>query len=386
MPSGRARGILVGVAFLIIVGALLGIDQLFVMAAGLLILLIVGYLLALRGARLIEVQQGAPDLVMTGHPFEARLTVRSGIRVSEPVYDILLSLPDEVEWQDMREERLQDGVSVTILQLVARKRGVHQLSLGTILAQDPMGLFRVRVSTGQDVEIAAWPEPVNPSVSGLEASGEGTAGQMETGQRSMTGSAIHGVRQWYPGDPLSRVHWPSTAKLGHLAVMEFEVEASDDMMVILDEGASASGDSGEGFETACGVVAYLLERAWENRKRLTAVIQGQRIESQFGHMNEMQRREALGALARTRLRSSEEADDIIRRSAATVSSGTVAVVVTSRWDERLQAALGHLARPDAMPVVLLAGKRPDTAPQHGEPRAQGIVVYTVSPHERTDQS
>ncbi len=43
-----------------------------------------------------------------------------------------------------------------------------------------------------------------------------------------------GVREYAPGDPLSRIHWKSTARRDHIMVKEFEQDPQADVWILLD--------------------------------------------------------------------------------------------------------------------------------------------------------
>ncbi len=43
-----------------------------------------------------------------------------------------------------------------------------------------------------------------------------------------------GVREYVPGDPMKRIHWPSTAHKGRLMVKEFEQDPQADIWIFLD--------------------------------------------------------------------------------------------------------------------------------------------------------
>src|SRR5918912_409029 len=61
------------------------------------------------------------------------------------------------------------------------------------------------------------------------------------------GMDFHGVREWRQGDPLRRVHWPTTARTGRLSVVEFERAFQQDLVIALD--LRRGSEYGEGRET-----------------------------------------------------------------------------------------------------------------------------------------
>jgi len=57
--------------------------------------------------------------------------------------------------------------------------------------------------------------------------------------RRPTGFDLHSVRDYEQGESLRRVHWPTTAKRGHLMVKELEDAPRDETAVLLDGDAAA---------------------------------------------------------------------------------------------------------------------------------------------------
>jgi uncharacterized protein (DUF58 family) len=105
------------------------------------------------------------------------------------------------------------------------RRTVGPLGRGSILAQDwvlessdPLGFFRFR-RRGADGEIGL----VLPRFTSLTARPQ--ARELEasvSAPRAGSGMELFGVREYRAGDPLRRIHWRSSARLGELVVREYE--------------------------------------------------------------------------------------------------------------------------------------------------------------------
>lgn len=77
-----------------------------------------------------------------------------------------------------------------------------------------------------------------------------------------TGDVVRGVREYVPGDPLRRVHWPSSARRGDLIVKEVEEPAAPRLVVALDMGGG--GVAGEAAAARAAWYAYeALRRGYE---------------------------------------------------------------------------------------------------------------------------
>ena len=70
------------------------------------------------------------------------------------------------------------------------------------------------------------------------------------------GDVVRGVRDYVPGDPVRRVHWPSSARRGDLVVKEVEDPAAPRLVVALDLGGG-----GLAGELAAGRAAWYASEA-----------------------------------------------------------------------------------------------------------------------------
>ena len=97
-------------------------------------------------------------------------------------------------------------------------RGAIVASNWVLESSDPLGFFRFR-RTGTNGEVGL----VLPRFASLSSSPQ--ARELEasvSAPRSGSGMELFGVREYRPGDPLRRIHWRSSARLGELVVREYE--------------------------------------------------------------------------------------------------------------------------------------------------------------------
>ncbi|MEZ4583308.1 MAG: DUF58 domain-containing protein [Caldilineaceae bacterium] len=95
----------------------------------------------------------------------------------------------------------------------------YRLGPMTIQSGDPLGVFNVTQELPQTSYLVVYPLAVDltsfePSISDLAG---GEARHRRTYQ--MTTNAA-GVRDYYPGDSLNRIHWPTTARMRRLMTKE----------------------------------------------------------------------------------------------------------------------------------------------------------------------
>jgi len=117
------------------------------------------------------------------------------------------------------------------------RRTVGPVERGPIVAKawilessDALGMFRFR-RKGSDGEVAL----VLPRFMALTARPE--ARELEasvSAPRSGSGMELFGVREYRSGDPLRRIHWRSSARLGQLVVREYEPPGQQTVGIFCD--------------------------------------------------------------------------------------------------------------------------------------------------------
>ena len=144
-------------------------------------------------------------------------------------------------------------------------RGAYHLDATTCLSKDLFGLFEQR---GQfhtpssfsilpaTVPIPAW------SQAGHQAVQPGQTQAMDRRKREST--QLNGIREYVPGDRLSRIHWNATAKTGSLKSKQFDQEVQAPILIVLDI-RTASYESPASFELALSAAASIAQYAKANR-------------------------------------------------------------------------------------------------------------------------
>ena len=113
------------------------------------------------------------------------------------------------------------------------KRGVFPLGPTVLESGDPFGLFPVERVSPPKESLLVYPLLVElhdfPSPAGVLPGGE--ALRRRTPQ--VTPNAA-GVREYAPGDSMSRIHWVSTARRNRLMTKEFELDPQAEVWIFLD--------------------------------------------------------------------------------------------------------------------------------------------------------
>lgn len=112
------------------------------------------------------------------------------------------------------------------------------------------------------------------------------------------GDVVRGVRDYVPGDPVRRVHWPSSARRGDLVVKEVEDPAAPRLIVALDLGGG-----GLAGELAAGRAAwYAYEALGRGYEVVLATVEpGGAVSARVGPPTDVNQRLARAARGSLRL-------------------------------------------------------------------------------------
>jgi uncharacterized protein (DUF58 family) len=115
------------------------------------------------------------------------------------------------------------------------QRGRFSLGPLTLVSGDPFGLFR---SSRQLVEPGESSFIVYPAIVEVPTFaplvGYLPGGDTMRRRTHYVTTNVSGVRDYAPGDSFNRIHWPSTARTGHLISKEFELDPTADIWLFLD--------------------------------------------------------------------------------------------------------------------------------------------------------
>lgn len=116
-------------------------------------------------------------------------------------------------------------------------RGSASLDVFFLTLDNAIGLLRRRIRLRKHAPIRVYPD-----LSAVERYGTLHARNrlIEAGLRRMrlrgAGTEVESVRDWTQGDPFRSVNWKATARRGKVMVAQYEVERSQNVMIVLDAG------------------------------------------------------------------------------------------------------------------------------------------------------
>jgi uncharacterized protein (DUF58 family) len=334
----------VSTAFILIVATLLNIGELYSMAGMLAALPLVCYFVGRRQNGGLSAERRLEGIGIPGRPLPVTVTLKN--RDHWPKRHLLVQdrLPKWLERDGDARPILaplsSSGTETVTYYLRPEKRGCYPVGPLEVTATDPLGIFHFRQEISGTTELLVYPSTVDlPWVFPPGGSLYG-ASSLHTAEMRGQGSEFYGIREYQPGDPLRRVHWRSSARMGRLAVVEYEHDVSVDLTLLLD--ARRGSEVGEGIdttlETAATVAASLAQMVLERGNRCRLVIPGVPAPPFGDHRGVEALHAILDSLARVRAEQAETPLDGIAALPELDRDATLALI-TSTWDDAAAQAV-----------------------------------------------
>ena len=359
-------------------GRLLGIYELFVLAAGTFGVLAAGAVaVVLRQVELEASRVLRPTRVHAGGDSRVELTVRNQGRRPSPVVTVRDSLAPSSPsarrsgrpaWPERsgrpawpeRSGRRQAKFLVAPLapgqedhasyRLPAERRGTFAVGPLEAELSDAFGLWSRVTTVAPVVGLTVYPaiEPLAPLPH--TRGDDPTAGAPRPAAVGSSGQDLYGLRPYQVGDDLRRVHWPSTARTGDLMVRQLELPWQGRATVVLDVRAPVHDDTT--FEAAVAAAASILAASWR-AGALVRLVTTAGADSGFaaGHAHfdaVMEHLAVVEASARDGL------DAVVAGLRRVGNGGALAVVTTARAPAAdLERVAGLRGRFDNLTVVVL---------------------------------
>ncbi len=139
-------------------------------------------------------------------------------------------------------------------------RGGFLLGPTRVSSSDPFGIFRVSKTFPAHDSLVVLPMMVNVSEF-LSPPGLLPGGQVIRRKSQDVTPHAAGVREYVPGDPLKRIHWPTSIRRDKLMVKEFEQDPQSEVWLFLDTHRSVHiSKSSEALEAPPTDDLFLLRR------------------------------------------------------------------------------------------------------------------------------
>ena len=119
------------------------------------------------------------------------------------------------------------------VKIPARKRGQYTLGPVRVSNTDPFGMFRRERLFGDTDTVLVFPRVYDLPNFGIPPSDLSGDSAVRKRTHNVTPQAST-IREYAPGDSLSRVHWVSSARLGKLMSKEFDLGRDAEVWVVVD--------------------------------------------------------------------------------------------------------------------------------------------------------
>jgi uncharacterized protein (DUF58 family) len=248
---------------------------------------------------------------------------------------------------------------------------------------DHLGLHSTRIPVEIQASVVVHPRLVELQSLFSDAGRFGGDGRRVLLRRA-AGFDFHSVREYEQGESLRRVHWPTTAKRGHLMVKELEDSPRDEVVVLLDcDPAGAAGEPPDSsFDEAVRAAGSVLDTYARRGRAVTLVTTGRSCGEVRLRALEPYRRRALDVLAAAEPDALHSLGSVLARGRFPGGSAGELVVVTASLEPRtverlVGAALGRFVSVVWIDAPSYAGRPTRTAPGLLRLAAAGIPAAVV---------
>lgn len=263
------------------------------------------------------------------------------------------------------------GRAEAIVELVPLRRGWLEFESTRLLRPDPLGLVNAIDTTVASASLLVLPalHPV-PAIAYSAGRRHRPAGALAVPQVGDSQEFLQ-LRDYRPGDPVRRIHWPSTARSGRLVVKETGEEYFARLGLVLDTFVN-DGD-GENLDAAVSVAASLAAGLRLGDALLDVLFVEQRMVTVTagragGGIDGVLRELALAGPAEGR--DFAELADAVRAHA---KSCAACLHVFLEWDEPRAALVRSLHGLGLAQLVLVTGAIPVVR------TAEGVPLHRVDP-------
>jgi uncharacterized protein (DUF58 family) len=143
--------------------------------------------------------------------------------------------------------------------VVPPRRGIYRLGPLFIYGGDPFGLYKCWHKVDQYSELAVLPCPVRFRAAHPSTLSELAREESGTLPRGGNSNEFLGVREYTPGEPLKRIHWLTSARLGRLFSRQYEMNVASAISLLLlgDESMSSGSPVDNPWEYSITMTASL---------------------------------------------------------------------------------------------------------------------------------
>lgn len=304
----------------------------------------------------VTVEREIPSAGHQGERVPVRLRVASTFPLPKLHLQVRDALPDGLRaepGEPLPVALPPRGSDTAEYQLLLRRRGAWEIPAALLTSEDLLGLHVVETRVPVRSELLVYPRRVDLPYHVLPHRIGGGQAPLEMTPRKGDGSSFFGTREYRPGDPLRHVHWRASARLGRLAVVEWEAEESAEILLAIETSRGSERDLGPGttLDLAAGLAASLAAHVLAQGDSVK-LLAPDRAEAQPALYRGL---EALPDLLERLARMSATADiglpHVVRQVPGHVSVGAVVCLLTPLPGPELVEAARFLQEARLQPVV-----------------------------------
>lgn len=309
------------------VGRVLGLDELFALAAAALTLTVAALLyIRLTRFQLEATRELRPARVHAGSASRVELSVRNMAFRRSPVLTARDPFDGGRRWARLLLAPLAPGETArAAYRLPTERRGVFDLGPLQLQLSDPFGLAQTSIEAAPETKLTVYPHVDDIEPLPLSRGNDPHAGADHATALSLAGEDFYALRDYQEGDDLRRVHWGATAKLDELMIRQEEMPWQGRATVVLDlrEGVHTP----DSLELAVSAAAGIVNSCWKRRSLVRLLTTGG-IDSGFaaGHAHMEAVLEHLAGVAAER---STQLGPLLSRLRRDSSGGALAVITTA---------------------------------------------------------
>lgn len=306
---------------------------------------VVGYLWAWLQSRGLETEvQALSPHPQVGHDVYVKVTVNEKARL--PRLGLRARLIGDFANMEEQDFGLSPrGTRTWTVSGFCRRRGLNSIGSLAIVSSDPTGVMGIECLVGQPKSILVYPATVDLSRTLIE--GQATGGELgELGQLVGHSPVASMVRQYAPGDSLSRIHWPTTARLAQLMTKEFEGAGTNEIWLFVDLHESVQAGAGDDGteEYLITIAASLAKSLMQDGHAVGLVAQGDDYYHFTPRKDSNHLWALLKALALVRATGRTPLATLMGRESGNLGPGNVAMVVAPWPSQTLSSLLQFLSR------------------------------------------
>lgn len=248
-PTRAGLGLIIIGVGMLIAGRLLGILELYVLAAMTLIALILAAIYTASTRLDLSINRLAtPSRLRAGSPARIDLTMRNRARRRTPV----LSAHDQVQGGRGASVLLAplhaNNEAKVAYRLPTQRRGQLRIGPLDLSLGDPLGLTRTHIRAAEVTNLMVHARLIELMPLVAVAGHDPTADQQPIRAIANSGDEFFALRPYVVGDELKRVNWRASARLDDLVVRQEERPKTGRVIVLLDRRAEVYDT--DGFERA----------------------------------------------------------------------------------------------------------------------------------------